>query len=75
MRLDAITGRGIWMYLMAAAAVVVVVLSWRVPEPEQQQPDPQRRIEPVAYTACAEQAPPSYGTRALNSTLEGGCTR
>lgn len=66
--------RGIWMYLMGAAAVVVVILSWMVPEP-QQQPGPQRRVEPIAYTACAEQAPPNYGTRALSSTLEGGCTR
>ena len=59
---------------MGAAALVVVILSWMVPEPKQQ-PATQRRIDPISYTACAEQAPPNYGTRALNSTLEDGCTR
>lgn len=66
--------RGIWMYLMGAAAVVVVILSWMVPEPPQQ-PGLEHRVEPIAYTACADQAPPNYGTRALSNSLEGGCTR
>ncbi len=70
MRFDSVLGRGIWMFLLAAAAVVVVILSWMVPEPAQHTETVQR-IEPISYTSCVEQ-PPSYGSGAIAS-VDTGC--
>lgn len=76
MRLNPTRGRGIWIYLMAAAGAAAVVLSWMVPEPREQRTDPAQQIAPISFTTCTEQAPPNYGTRALANTVDaGGCTR